>query len=62
MREVVAVDTVLAHEAFKNVEGFRRQHVNTTFLEKVGAGIRCVLDEPCVHELLAHRLRHVAGH
>ena len=59
---MVAVDAVLAHETLKNVETFRSQHIDTTFLEEVGAGIRCVLNQPCVHELLAHRLGHIAGH
>ena len=62
MRKVVTVDTVLAHEPLENVETLGSQDVDTTLLEEVGTRIRRVLNQSCVHKLLAHRLGHITGH
>ena len=59
---MIAIDAVLAHETFENVETLGREDVDTTLLEKVGARVGCVLNEAGVHELLAHRFGHITGH
>lgn len=41
------------------MEALRRQHENTPLLEQFGNPISSVLDKASIHEMLAHRRRHI---
>lgn len=60
--EVVGVDTVLGDKALENVKALWGELVDTAVLEEVGGRVGRVFDKPCIHEMLAHRLGHIAGH
>ena len=49
-------------ESLKNMETLGRENVHAAFFEQVGGGVGSVFDETGIHEVLAHRLCHIAGH